>query len=181
MSLSGAQVSESPNQNVCSDPHDYLIGSLHRPSAHLPADSAFVLVRDCPPGDDCRAANCRNGSEYLRRRTRALVHLHLRIYWTRHARSFRPASAFGNSRSLSFRAESNVHRRRPRARRRGTILRLVAARCLCRYFLSRHSHLRRPVGRAHSNPDFRARVRSLPPTRQTLVAEHRKASMILAP
>ncbi len=86
---------------------------------------------------------------------------------------FDPPSPTGDSRSLPFRAESHVHRCRTRPRQRRALLRVVAASGLCRPLLSRNARLRGGLRGAHSAANLRARLRSILPPSQALVAEGR--------
>src|SRR5260370_41418124 len=77
----------------------------------------------------------------------------------------------GDSGPLPFRAESDVHRRRTRPRQRRAVLRVVAASRLCRPLLSRNARFRGGLRGAHSAANLRARVRSILPPSQAMVAE----------
>src|SRR5258706_11003743 len=75
-----------------------------------------------------------------------------------HAGALGSASPIGDSGSLPFRAESDVHGCRTRARERCAVLRIVAASRLCWPLLSRNSRLCAWLRGAHSTADLRARV-----------------------
>ena len=127
--------------------------------------------RDSRSGIVRRMAGRRPRGGHPRARACVRVCPRVRVRRTRDSSPVRSAAAAGRARSVSRGPQSDVSGRRALSRRLRALLSIHGCRPVRPRFSRRHAHVRDALRGADVAANFRTRLRSILPTRGTMVAE----------